>query len=140
MAPRISPPNYKPQIRCQGKGTNWGLGAGAVTSNGGIRYEVHAVGGCARFKARIKVSGNGGQLDAIFVGPDVDLEVLMKNDVAFASIVGTLYASGNPASVAVAAGTEAQIFADCYGEGFVLLKYTGATGAGAITYCDIGRV
>lgn len=135
MPQRYPPSSYKPLIRCKGQ-----LAAGVVTSNGGILYEIHQVGGCARFKARIKTSGNGGTIDAFFVGPDVDIDVVVKNAPAFGSIVGTIYSTGGPAQVAVVAGTESQIFADCYGEGYVILKFTGTVGAGAITYCDVGRV
>lgn len=114
------------------------LAAGTATSNGGILWECVPVRGSARVKVRIKTSANGGTLDLIFVGPDFHSDQAAAT--AFASLNGTLYTTGNPAQVAVTAGTEAQISADCYGESYVVVKFTGTVGVGAITYCDISQV
>lgn len=135
MPQRTATANYKPLIRCKGQ-----LAPGTVTSNGGILYEIHQIGNCLRYRARIKTAGNGGTLDAFFIGPDVDIDQLIKNLTAFGSIPGTIYATGGPAQVPVTAGTEAQIFADCYGEGYILLKFTGTVGPGTIAFCDVARL
>jgi hypothetical protein len=111
------------------------LAAAAVTANGGVLWEVVPVRGALRVRVRIKVSGNGGTIDLVFVGPNFDTE--QSASTAYASLTGTLYTSGNPTQVAVTAGTETKIDVDCYGENFLLIKYTGAVGAGAITYCDV---
>lgn len=121
----------RPQRRLTGA-----LATGAATSNGGILYEVVPVRGSARFRCRIKTAGNGGTLDLVFVGPDFDT----AQTVAYGSLAGTLYTTGNPAQVAVTAGTEATITTDCYGEGFLLVKFTGSGGAGTITFCDVSQV
>lgn len=112
------------------------LAAGAVTSNGGILYEIVPVFGQSSVSARIKTSGNGGTIDMIFVGPDFD-PAQAKDAIAFGSLKGTLYTTGNPAQVPVSAGTEVVITATPKGEGYVIIKFTGTVGAGAITFCDV---
>lgn len=134
MAPRFPAPNFKPLVRCAAA-----LAPGATYDNTDILYEVHAVAGCARVVARILTDTADGTIELLFAGPDLDLDKLAASAIAFASIPGTIYTTGNPAGVAVVAGTESRIAADCYGEGYVIVKFTGG-GTGTITYCDIGRI
>lgn len=131
---RFAAANYKPLIRCNGK-----LGPGATFNLGDILYEIHQVGGCARASVRLLCSSGGGNLDLFFVGPDVDCDVVIAKAPAYAAISGTLYATGNPTTVAVVAATEAQILAECYGEGYIIVKFTANVG-GAIQYCDVSRL
>src|SRR4051812_13553228 len=88
------------------------LAAGVATSNGGILWELVPVFGSARVKVRIKTASNGGTIELIPVGPDFDPD--QASATAFASLTGTPYTTGGPASVAVVAGTESQIFMDLY--------------------------
>jgi hypothetical protein len=111
------------------------LAAGAAFVLNGILYEVIPVFGSARFKARIKTAAAGGTLDLVFVGPDFDPAQV----VAFASLAGTQYSTGNPTQVAVTAGTATEISTDCYGEGYLIVKFTGG-GTGTISYCDTSQV
>lgn len=113
------------------------LAAGAATSNGGVLWEAIAVRGSARVRARILTATNGGTIDLVFVGPNFDPGT---PTAAYASIVGTKYTTGNPTQVAVTAGTEATIVADCYGEGYLLVVFTGSVGAGVITFCDVSQL
>lgn len=118
----------------------FGLAPATVTANGQVQYEIVPLYGAATVTARIKVSGNGGTLDAFAVGPDFNPEQGSKDNITFASLVGTIYTTGNPTQVAVTAGTEAIITYTGKGEGWLLIKYTGATGAGAVTYCDVSTL
>jgi hypothetical protein len=135
MALRAPTSKPRPPVRLKNASAT-GLGVGVATSNGGINYEIIPVFGAARVRVRIKVSGNGGAIDLVGVGPDFDPE----QRPAFGALTGTLYATGNPAQVPVIVATEATITMDLYGEGYVIVKYTGAVGAGAITYCDVEQV
>lgn len=114
------------------------LGALAPTTafaNTNVRYEIVPVLGAASLTARIKTGTAGGTIDIVFVGPDFAAD----QTAAFASLVGTLYTSGNPTQVAVVAGTEVLITATCHGECFAIIKFTG-TGTGTITFVDVGMV
>lgn len=115
------------------------LAAGTATSNGGVLYEVIPLRGSARVRVRIKTATNGGTLDLLFVGPDFNQQQGV-DAVAFASLTGTVYTTGNPTQVAVTAATEATIVSDCYGEGYAIVKFTGTVGAGTVTYCDYSQV
>lgn len=120
------------------------LAPGTATSNGGVLYDIIPVRGAARVRVRIKTATNGGTLDLVFLGPQFDTAQSRATGAvaatAYGSLVGTQYTTGNPTQVAVAAGTEAKIDADCYGESYVLVKFTGTVGAGTITYCDTSQV
>ena len=116
-----------------------GLGVGVATANGQVNYEVIPIFGAATVTARLKVSGNGGTLDMFSVGPDFNPEQGAVDNTAYGSLVGTIHTSGNPSQVAVTAGTEAIITWTGKGEGYLIIKYTGAVGAGAITYCDVSQ-
>ena len=128
---------YRGLIRCKN-----GLAAGAATANGVVIYEVVPVFGSARVRVRIKVATNGGTLDVIPVGPDFDVTSagVVAGSTAFGSLVGTQYATGGSTSNAVTAGTELKVDLDLYGETYLLLKYTGSTGAGSITYVDVAQL
>lgn len=130
MANRFRQPRSEPRLLRRLAGA---LAPGTATSVGGILYEVVPCYGAAKMRVRIKTAANGGTLDTVFVGPDFDF----TQTVAFASLVGTLYTTGNPAQVAVSAGTEAMIDATCVGEGYLIVKFTGTVGAGTITYVDV---
>lgn len=134
MAPRVPQLKSRPWRRLMQAGTNRGLGPALATANGGVRYEVVAVYGQAVLSVRIKTAANGGTIDIVFVGPDFEPD---QGDLAFASLVGTKYTTGNPTQVAVAAGTEAIIQAVCIGDGYAIIKFTGTVGAGTISYCDV---
>jgi hypothetical protein len=131
---RVPPDLSRPHVRLVGQ-----LKAGAATSNGGILYELVPVRGAARLRVRIKTATNGGTLDVFFVGPDFNQQQ-SGDGVAYASLAGTIYTTGNGTQAAVTAGTEAKIDVDCYGESYALLKFTGTTGAGTITYVDVAQV
>lgn len=128
---------YRGVSRCKN-----GLAAGTATSNGGIIYEVVPVFGSARLRVRIKVATNGGTLDVIPIGPDFDMTSpgAVSGATAFASLTGTQYTTGGSTGNAVTAGTELKVDLDLYGEAYVLLKYTGSTGAGSITYVDVSQL
>lgn len=115
---------------------NGALKPGTATSNGGILYEVIPILGATRVTVRIKTATNGGNIDLIFAAPNFDPE----QTLAFASLAGTLYTTGNPTQVPVTAGTEARIQATCEGESFLIVKFTGSVGAGTITYVDVSQV
>ena len=125
---------YRGPSRCKN-----GLAAGTATSNGGVIYEIVPIFGSSRVRVRIKVATNGGSLDVIPVGPDFDVTSngAVAGSTAFASLVGTQYTTGGSTSNAVTAGTELKVDLDIYGESYLLLKYTGSTGAGSITYVDV---
>ncbi len=112
-----------------------GLGAGTVTANTAIQWALIPVFGSSTISARIKTATNGGTIDLVPVGPDFNVD--QDPATAYASLTGTLYTSGGPTQVAVAAGTEALITMTLHGENYVLVKFTGTVGAGSITYCDI---
>jgi hypothetical protein len=113
------------------------LAAGAATANTAIIYEVIPVRGAARVKVRLKVT-NTGTLDLLFVGPDFNQQQAVDG-VAFGSLTGTVYTTGNPAQVAIVANTENSISSDCYGESYAIVKFTGSA-TGAISYCDVSQV
>src|SRR5581483_11444345 len=110
--------------------------AGAATANGQVNYEIIPVSGALSLRVRIKVATNGGTLDVFFLGPDFDL-TQEQQGVAYGSLVGTIYATGNPTQVPITAGTEAKADVTLNGEEYAIIKYTGATGAGSITFCDV---
>ncbi len=93
--------------------------------------------GAARLRIRIKTVTQGGTLDAFFVGPDFRVEQLPAT--AYASLVGTVYATGGGDQATVTAGTEANMDVDVWGEGYVLLKFTGG-GTGTIGFVDVSQV
>ena len=99
---RVPPDQSRPSYRLKGQ-----LAAGAATSNGGILYELIPVRGSARVRVRIKTASNGGTLDLFFVGPDFNQQQA-EDGVAYGSLTGTIYTTGNPTQVAVTAGTEAK--------------------------------
>lgn len=139
MAQRLGDPHWKPLIRCKSGKTNGTLAAGTSFANTNVRYEIHNVSGCSSVSARIKTATAGGTLDLFFVGPDVDIDSIIANDTAYASIGGTIYTTGNATQGTVTAGTECLVTATCHGEDFVIVKFTGG-GSGTITYCDVARV
>lgn len=128
----------RPWRRLSRSGSHNGLGVGVATAAAGVRYEVVEVAGAGTLNVRIKMSGNGGTIDLIPLGPDFDPAQRTKN-IVFASLVGTQYTTNTPSQVAIAAGVESLIQATCLGEGLFLVKVTGLVGAGAITYCDISQ-
>lgn len=119
--------------RCQN-----GLAAGTATANGTTIYEIVPVSGALRIRVRIKTATNGGTLDVFGLGPDFDLTQAQAG-VAYGSLTGTIYSTGNPTQVVVAAGTESKADIDLYGEEYVVLKFSGTTGAGTITYVDVSQ-
>lgn len=124
--------------RCAGTQANNGLAVGNTFANTNVLYETAKVQGAARLRVRIKTASAGGTLDVFFVGPDFDLTQPLSG-VAYASLTGTIYATGNGAQATVAAGTENKVDVDCYGEGYALIKFT-ATGTGSVTFCDWSAV
>lgn len=139
MGQRLPTPAWKPLLRLNGQGVNYGLRAGQAFANTNVRYEVVCVSGMQKVVARIKTASAGGTLDIFFIGPDVDIAALLAGDVAYASIVGTIYTTGNATQGAVVAGTEQTVNANCNGEDYCVVKFTG-TGTGTITYCDMARL
>jgi hypothetical protein len=116
-----------------------GLGVGAVTnSTPKTNYEIIPCYGAATITVRLKVATTTGTLDLFPVGPDFNPDQGIVDDLAFASLVGTIYSTGNPTQVAVGASTEVVITYTGKGEGYLLIKYVGtAVGAGTVTYCDV---
>jgi len=119
-----------------------GLAVGAVTnSTPKTNYELVPCYGGATITVRLKVATTTGTLDLFAVGPDFNPEQGIVDDLAFASLVGTIYTTGNPAQVAVPASTEVLITYTGKGEGYLLIKYVGtAVGAGTVTYCDVSTL
>lgn len=113
-----------------------GLAVATAFVNTTVLWEVIPIRGAARVKVRFKAT-NTGTLDLFFLGPGFDQD--QASATAYASLLGTIYTTGNPTQVAIVANTEAQIFSDCYGEGFAIVKFTG-TATGAITYADVSQV
>lgn len=103
--------------------------------NNAVKYAVVPLLGALSVTARIKTASAGGTLDVFFVGPDFDPE----QTAAYASLVGTIYATGAPTQVAVSAGTEALITIACTGECYAIIKFTGG-GTGTITFCDVSAL
>jgi hypothetical protein len=126
-------------VKKDGSLRSLGLGVGVATANGQINYEVIPIFGAASVSVRLKVATNGGTLDLFSVGPDFNPEQGAIDNTAFGSLVGTIHTTGNPSQVAVTAGTEAIITWTGKGEGYLIIKYTGAVGAGTITYCDVAQ-
>lgn len=121
------------------------LAAGTATAATGVLYDIIPVRGSAKLRVRIKTATNGGTLDVVLLGPDFDVQQARGTQgaaaVAFASLVGTQYTTGNPAQVPVTAGTEAKIdITDLSGESYALVKFTGTVGVGSITYVDVSQV
>lgn len=114
-----------------------GLAVAAAFVNTNVLYEVIPVRGAAKVRVRFKAT-NTGALDLIFVGPDFNQQQAVDG-VAFASLTGTSYTTGNPTQVAIVANTEAKIDSDCYGEGYVIIKFS-ATATGAVTFCDASQI
>lgn len=112
------------------------LAVAAAYVNTTILYEIVPVLGAQKVTARFKGTA-AGTLDMVFVGPD--FPPYPDPATAFASLKGTLYATGNPTQVAITANTEALITGTCNGEGFVIIKFTG-TATGAVTYCDVATL
>jgi hypothetical protein len=139
MPQRLPTPSWKPNHRLNGQGSNYGLRAGQTFGNTNVRYEVVSVSGMAKITARIKTATQGGTLDIFFIGPDVDVDALLKNDTAYAAIVGTIYTSGNATQGAVVAGTEQLVTVACSGEDYAIIKFTGG-GTGTVTYCDVAAL
>jgi len=115
----------------------FGLAPATVTASTQVNYEIVPLYGAASVTARLKTATNGGTLDMFAVGPDFNPEQGAVDNITFASLVGTIYTTGNPTQVAVTAGTEAVITYVGKGEGWLLIKFTGTVGAGTITYCDV---
>lgn len=140
MAPqRNASPSFKPLRRLNGQGSNYGLKVGQTFINTAVKYEVVSVSGMAKITARIKTATQGGTIDIFFIGPDVDVDALLKNDTAYGSIVGTIYTSGNASQGTVVAGTEQLITVACSGEDYAVVKFTG-TGTGTVSYCDVATL
>jgi hypothetical protein len=116
------------------------LAAGAALVSGTVAYKVVPILGAASLSVRFK--GNAGALDIVFLGPDFNPDQDLNNGgtpIAFASLVGTKYTSGNPVQVAIVAATENIITATCHGENYALIKFTPSEN-GTVTYCDVGTV
>lgn len=126
-----SPSNPRPAFRLNGA-----LKPGTATSNGGILYEIVPTLGSVKLVVRIKTATNGGAIDLIGAAPNLKPD----QTVAFASLVGTQYTTGNPTQVAVTAGTEATITYTLNGENYVIIKFTGSVGVGSIAYVDVSQV
>lgn len=137
MAPqRVSNPGWKPHRRLNGQGVSYGLRAGQTFANTNVRYEVVSVSGMSKVTARIKTASAGGTLDIFFIGPDIDVDALVKNDTAYASIVGTIYTTGKATQAAIVAGTENVATVACNGEDYAVIVFTGG-GTGTVTFCDV---
>lgn len=123
----------RPIRRLNQLGTNYGLGAGQAIANTGILYEIVPVRGQSVITVRMKTAGAGGTLAVLYVGPDFNAA---QGDILFTQLAGTIYTTGQPATVAVAAGTEAILQSAPEGENFAIVKFTGG-GTGTVTYCDV---
>lgn len=140
MGQGVAYQGFKQLHRLQGTASNYGLGPTLATSNGGVRYEVISVSGMQKGVVRIKTATNGGTLDVFFIGPDVDVAALKAGNIAYASIAGTIYTTGNATQGAVTAGTEQIVTFNCAGEDYAVVKFTGTVGAGTITYVDVATL
>lgn len=126
----------RPPIRCSS-----GLAPGTVTASAGVLYEIVPVWGAKTVRVRIKTATNGGTLDFFFLGPDFALSAgATAGSTAYASLGNTIYTSKGGTQLAVTAGTEAGQDVDCAGEGYLILKFTGTVGAGAITFVDVSQL
>lgn len=126
---RTPPAKFRPSFRFKDASL---LAPTTAFANTGIKYAIVPVFGAASVTVRIKTASAGGTIDLFFVGPDFAPD----QTAAYASLVGTIYTTGNATQVAVSAGTEALITIACAGENYVLVKFTGG-GTGTITYCDV---
>lgn len=118
-----------------------GLAVGSVTNTAKTNYEVIPCYGAVSITVRLKVATTTGTLDLLGVGPDFNPEQGVIDDVAFGSLVGTVYITGFPTQVAIAAGVENIITYVGKGEGFLLIKFAGTGGgAGTVTYCDVSTL
>jgi hypothetical protein len=131
MATRIPEARPRPWRRCTGN-----LKPATAFLNTGILWELVDVHGASSVTVRIKAT-NTGAIDLFAVGPDFDVDQLPAT--AYASLVGTIYATGNPTQVAVVANTEAQITFTLKGEGRIIIKFTGGA-TGAVTFCDVAML
>jgi hypothetical protein len=106
-------------------------------ANTNVRYEVVCVSGMNKVTARIKTATAGGTLDIFFIGPDVDVEALVKNDTAYASIVGTIYTTGN-ATQGACRGNGADRDGRVQRRGLRGHR-VHRRGTGTVTFCDVVR-
>lgn len=113
---------------------NGALKPGATFTNTAVLYEIIPILGATRLMIRAKVTA-AASLDLVFLGPDFD----PAQTVAFASLVGTRYASNNPTQVALVANTENFMKVTVEGENYALVKLTGGA-SGAITFIDVNQV
>lgn len=139
MAPqRIPDPGWKPLKRLKSDKSNGTLKAGTAFVNTNVRYEIVNVAGMSKITVRAKATA-AGTLDIFFIGPDVDIDAVIQNDTAYASIAGTIYTTGNATQGTLVANTEQVVTVACSGEDYVIIKFTG-TATGAITYVDVAML
>jgi hypothetical protein len=130
------PANYVPfQHRVLGAG----LAPGTVTSNGGTNSEVLPIANTRYVTVRVKTTGNGGSLAFDFVRPVATENIFSATDgsIVPANVIKYTAPASPSALTVTSAGTEYSSTITCNGEMFLLLTYTGATGAGTIAYCDV---
>lgn len=130
------PPNYVP---FQHRVLAAGLAVGTVTSNGGTNLEVVPIAFTRYLTVRIKTTGNGGSLAFDYVRPLANEPIFSGTDGSISPTQVVKYtAPASPTTLTVtSAGTEYSTTITCNGEMFLLLTYTGATGAGTISYVDV---
>lgn len=138
MPQRAPVQGFKKSHRFQGTGTNYGLGVGTAFVSTGVHYEMVCVAGMQKISVRAKCT-NTGTIDIFFLGPDVDIEALLRGNVAYASIAGTIYTSGGATQGTLVANTELQVTATPQGEDYAVVKLTG-TATGAVTYIDVATL
>lgn len=139
MAPqRIPTPSWKPTKRFQSGNTNGTLKAGTTFANTDVRYEIVNVAGMSKITVRAKATA-AAKVDIFFLGPDVDIDAVIKNDTAYASIAGTIYTSGGATQGTLVANTENLVTVACSGEDYAIVKLTG-NASGAITFMDVSML
>lgn len=140
MAPqRIPTPAWKPHKRLRSDNTTNGtLKAATPFVNNDVRYEIVNVAGMSKITVRAKATA-AAKVDIFFLGPDVDIEATIKNDVAYASIVGTIYSTGAGTQMTLVANTENLVTVAMSGEDFAIIKLTG-NATGAVTFVDVSML
>lgn len=147
MPQKIPEVVYRPHVRLKPPSP---FAVGAAFTNAVAISHLIAIPNCRGFIIRLLTATGGGTLAAQFVSPDSFHD---DRAATVADVIGTVYTSNQPGTVAIVAGTENALIVSSYpayngttlvppaynGESYVNIKFTpGANGT--VTYCDFAQI